>query len=1009
MKIKFLPMRKALSAALFVLLLNVVGMTKGYAYDFSAVCSTGQTLYYNITDATNHYVSMVAPAGNSTIGWNGYTKPAGNITLPSIVDHDGDTYTVTSIGNYAFYYCFDLTGSLTIPSTVTSIGESAFVQCFGFKGELVIPDAVTAINKRSFFECSGFTSLILGNSVTTIGENAFYRCTSLYGMLTIPNTVTSIGQFAFYDCRNLTSLTLGSSVTTIGNNAFADCNKLTSMIVLAETPPMLVNTTFTHVSTTIPVYVPCGSVDSYQWASVWSGFSNITGMCASGTITLAAEPAEGGSVTGEGTYECGTLCTVSAITNEGYTFMYWTENGTVVSTHEEYTFVVPTDRNLVAHFTLPFSVNAIADPIEGGTVMGGGDYDYGSTCTLTATSNENYIFMYWTKDDVRVSSQNTYSFTVTSECELVAHFTLPLSITAEVNPSDGGTVTGIGEYDYGSTCTLTAIPNEGYCFFYWVEDSIQLSSGPEYCFTVSEERHLVANFGLPLTVTTSVNLEEGGVATGAGMYDYESVCTLTATPNEGYLFLHWEQDGEVISCNSTYSFSVHEDVNVEAVFMPYDGAVIGGYDDAYSALPTKVEACYTMSQQIYTSDEIGGIGSITSLSFFNTGEGEFSGEVPEFPDPDDFTKTIGGNVRNIDVYMVHTDKSEFDDGMDWIAVTVADRVFSGEVTLTKGYWITLNFDTPFEYNGTSNLAVVFVDNSGTSSYFTTYCCVYQTQSYQAICLINNEVGFNPSYPYNYNGARYLMKNQFILNLSGYDITVTSGNEEAGSVSGSGQYAFGSICTLSATSNEGYNFVNWTKDGEVVSTEAVYSFIVTEEATYVANFEEAITTQTIEFVAGWNWFSTNLDLTLDNLKAALVYALGSTNITISSQNNGSTTYNGTIWRGTLNSLDVTQMYKIKTAADCEIVLTGTPFNPTEHPVTIHNGVNWIGFPLNVGMSLNDAFSGFAVSGDMIRSKDGSATYTNLWRGILNALVPGQGYIYKSNVTDDRILTFPTSAK
>ena len=82
MKMKNLPLKKALCAALFVLLLNVVGMTKMYAYDFSAVCQTGQTLYYNIIDANNRYVELTCPGNNN---WEGFTKPTGNITLPSTV------------------------------------------------------------------------------------------------------------------------------------------------------------------------------------------------------------------------------------------------------------------------------------------------------------------------------------------------------------------------------------------------------------------------------------------------------------------------------------------------------------------------------------------------------------------------------------------------------------------------------------------------------------------------------------------------------------------------------------------------------------------------------------------------------------------------------------------------------------------------------------------------------------------------------------------------------------
>ena len=168
-------------------------------------------------------------------------------------------------------------------------------------------------------------------------------------------------------------------------------------------------------------------------------------------------------------------------------------------------------------------------------------------------------------------------------------------------------------------------------------------------------------------------------------------------------------------------------------------------------------------------------------------------------------------------------------------------------------------------------------------------------------------------------------------------------------------------------------------------------------------------QITNLVAGWNWWSTHIEVTMDELKAALVDALPGTPITISSQNNGSTTYTGLTWRGNLKTLDVTQMYKIKVVFNCQFVLTGAPLNPAKHSITIHNGANWIGFPLGANMSLNNAFAGFAVSGDLVKSKDKSASFTNQWRGTFNTLVPGQGYIYKSNKQYDRTLTFPSGAK
>ena len=169
-------------------------------------------------------------------------------------------------------------------------------------------------------------------------------------------------------------------------------------------------------------------------------------------------------------------------------------------------------------------------------------------------------------------------------------------------------------------------------------------------------------------------------------------------------------------------------------------------------------------------------------------------------------------------------------------------------------------------------------------------------------------------------------------------------------------------------------------------------------------------QTATLTQGWNWWSTYVDVTLDELKAALVETLPGTTITIKSKTQNMH-YNDTTWRGNLNSMDVTQMYKISVGADCEIMLEGMPVNSADYPVTITNGTNWIEFPLRESMSLTEAFEGFAVSGDMVKSKDnGNAIYNGTtWVGSLDTLVPGEGYIYKSNATESRTLIFPASTR
>ena len=212
----------------------------------------------------------------------------------------------------------------------------------------------------------------------------------------------------------------------------------------------------------------------------------------------------------------------------------------------------------------------------------------------------------------------------------------------------------------------------------------------------------------------------------------------------------------------------------------------------------------------------------------------------------------------------------------------------------------------------------------------------------------------------------------------------------------------------AAANEGYVFIGWTLEGEIVSMEPTYTFTVTGPVNLTANFNVVLTQQLEQ---GWNWWSTSLDITLNDLKAALVEALPGTEITIQDQNNN-TKYNpnNNRWSGRLNALDVAYMYKISVVADCEIRLEGLPVNPVAHPVTISNGTNWIAFPLGESMSLNDAFAGFAVDGDMVQSQTINArNIRGRWQGRLSSLEPGEGYIYQSISPEDRIFVFPAGSK
>ena len=141
------------------------------------------------------------------------------------------------------------------------------------------------------------------------------------------------------------------------------------------------------------------------------------------TVTATVNPAETGTVAGAGKYEEGKTATLTATPAEGYQFVNWTVGEEVVSTENPYSFVVTADVALVANFELiPPTKYNVTVTAENGTVEGAGEYEEGKTATLTATANEGYEFINWLVDDVEVSDENPYTFTVTADIALVANF-----------------------------------------------------------------------------------------------------------------------------------------------------------------------------------------------------------------------------------------------------------------------------------------------------------------------------------------------------------------------------------------------------------------------------------------------------------------------------------------------------------------------------------------------------------------------------------------------------------
>ena len=296
------------------------------------------------------------------------------------------------------------------------------------------------------------------------------------------------------------------------------------------------------------------------------------------TITVESNNPDWGTVSGGGTYPFGDTIQIEAIPNIGHEFLTWND-GLVDNPRD---IVVTHDSTFVALFAISqYTIEVISDHPGWGTVSGGGTYYYGDTIQIEATPYMGFAFAGW--DDGIMDNPRTVI--VTEDHTFTAQFEIrQCVITTEVYPENSGTVNGGGTYNYGSTVHLTAHSNTGYTFSQWNDGNL---TNPRSIFVEGDATYTAVFTPLQYEITTECDPVEGGTVTGAGIYDYGTVASLTATPNENYIFLCWS-DGIV---SNPRNVTVTGNANYKALFylqgtpqytitvLPNDpalGAVTGG-------------------------------------------------------------------------------------------------------------------------------------------------------------------------------------------------------------------------------------------------------------------------------------------------------------------------------------------------------------------------------------------------------------------------------------------------
>ena len=664
--------------------------------------------------------------------------------------------------------------------------------------------------------------------------------------------------------------------------------------------------------------------------------------------------------------------------------------------------------------------NVVVTPPAGYEVCATNNGTFNSTMTLTP-SNGNVCANVF----VRLSANNTPAnyngnMTIASGSTSV---TVSLSgivnpgtgeqyeITATVNPEDAGTIEGAGTYYETTTCTLKATAETGYHFINWTKDGEEVSTESEYSFEVSDEvaGEYVANFEInKYEITAVANPEEGGTVTGAGTYTHGVEVTLVATANEGYTFTNWTENGTVVCTNASCVSTALCDRNLVANFSH------NSYEITATAEPAEygsviVEGARDGEEHYYDFED-GTSQGWTTLQGPNSTSSHNWMHVNDYVRP---AYASGYGHDSSDGWMLSESYISAASTGSGTAVTPDNYLVSPEIRLggSINFWVTNGNDS----YGEEHFAVL-VSTNGNENVSDFIQIQEWTLSSKGRGAGGTRTFTNGTwYEYTidlseYNGMGYIAirhfdcYDQWILGLD--DVTIVEGELQS---TGSGTYFHDETCTVTATPYEGYYFAYWSENGTPVSKDAAYTFTVKGPRNLVANFSDE-PVQVVELKSGWNWWSSSLNITLADLKTALIETFGKTNIMIKSKDHN-TFYNGTRWVGTLSTLDVTQMYMIQSNSNGYLVLSGNAIDPAGFEVTIEPGVNWIVYPLNENMSLNQAFSGLnPVTGDIVKSKDGTATYNgSTWKGSFNKLEPGQGYIYKSKATEDKTLTFPSNKK
>lgn len=362
------------------------------------------------------------------------------------------------------------------------------------------------------------------------------------------------------------------------------------------------------------------------------------------------------------------------------------------------------------------------------------------------------------------------------------------TIRLSADPANGGGVSGGGVLYQGDTAVVSARPGDKYDFVGWKEAGKIVSAETPYAFTVERSRNLTAIFALKqFRVSVSVDPPESGEGAGAGTYDIDTEVTVAATAGDGYAFTRWQENGQTVSEDPEYTFTLDRDRSLTAVMVK----------------------TYVIS---VSASDIDG-GAVTGGGIYLEGQTVSVAAVPE--DGYAFTGwTENGVVVSTDAVYSFT--------------ASADRELTAQ--LVKTHVITLAVDPAG--GGSASGGGTFPEGEQIT------VTAAPESDYRFVAWMDGteQVSSSASYTFTVTDSRTLTA--AFEELPVYTITALVSPEGWGIVAGAGQYRDGASVTLTAVPGDGYEFSSWQENGQAVSTSETYTFTADGNRALIASFSVA---------------------------------------------------------------------------------------------------------------------------------------------------------------------------